>query len=173
VADIKKSAFRAGPRMMQYLKTEALIINPEAFSILLQAEIDSLKKWSASPTQVKIDPETKKRLNIEKEIYQPAVRLNVTSDFKPEMFRAIIEGNPDVQFYDYTKLGNEPLSDNHHLTYSSTGFGQIVNGEKVFITSGMRADFITAAVRTDPGGCSARWSSRRSVSSRRSSITAT
>jgi len=26
----------------------------------------------------------------------------------------------------------------------------IVNGEKVFITSGMRADFITAAVRTDP-----------------------
>jgi polyhydroxyalkanoate synthesis regulator phasin len=132
VADIKKSAFRAGPRMMQYLKTEALIINPEAFSILLQAEIDSLKKWSASPTQVKIDPETKKRLNVEKEIYQPAVRLNVTSDFKPEMFRAIIEGNPDVQFYDYTKLGNEPLSDNHHLTYSSTGFGQIVNGEKVF-----------------------------------------
>jgi hypothetical protein len=132
VADIKKSAFRAGPRMMQYLKTEALIINPEAFAILLQAEIDSLKKWSASPTQVKIDPETKKRLNVEKEIYQPAVRLNVTSDFKPEMFRAIIEGNPDVQFYDYTKLGNEPLSDNHHLTYSSTGFGQIVNGEKVF-----------------------------------------
>ena len=132
VADIKKSAFRAGPRMMQYLKTEALIINPEAFAVLLQAEIDSLKKWSAAPTQVKIDPETKKRLNVEKEIYQPAVRLNVTSDFKPEMFRAIIEGNPDVQFYDYTKLGNEPLSPNHHLTYSSTGFGQIVNGEKVF-----------------------------------------
>jgi len=26
----------------------------------------------------------------------------------------------------------------------------VVNGEKVFITSGMRADFITAAVRTDP-----------------------
>lgn len=132
VADIKKSAFRAGPRMMQYLKTEALIINPEAFAVLLQAEIDSLKKWSAAPTQVKIDKETKKRLNVEKEIYQPAVRLNVTSDFKPEMFRAIIEGNPDVQFYDYTKLGNEPLSPNHHLTYSSTGFGQIVNGEKVF-----------------------------------------
>ena len=132
VGEIKKSSFRAAARMTQYLKTEALIINPEAFAVLLQAEIDSLKKWSASPTQVKIDKETKKRLNVEKEIYQPAVRLNVTSDFKPEMFRAIIEGNPDVQFYDYTKLGNEPLSDNHHLTYSSTGFGQIVNGEKVF-----------------------------------------
>ena len=132
VDDIKKSAFRAGPRMMQYLKTEALIINPEAFAVLLQAEIDSLKKWSASPTQIKIDPETKKRVKVDKEIYQPAVRLNVTSDFKPEMFRGIIEGNPDVQFYDYTKLGNEPLSANHHLTYSSTGFGQIVNNEKVF-----------------------------------------
>ena len=132
VADIKKSAFRAGPRMMQYLKTEALIINPEAFATLLQAEIDSLKKWSAAPTQIKIDPETKKRLNVEKEIYQPAVRLNVTSDFKPEMFRGIIEGNPDVRFYDYTKLGGESLAENHHLTYSSTGFGQIIDGKKVF-----------------------------------------
>ena len=132
VADIKKSAFRAGPRMMQYLKTEAMIINPEAFATLLQAEIDSLKKWSAAPTQIKIDPETKKRLNVEKEIYQPAVRLNVTSDFKPEMFRGIIEGNPDVRFYDYTKLGGESLAENHHLTYSSTGFGQIIDGKKVF-----------------------------------------
>ena len=26
----------------------------------------------------------------------------------------------------------------------------VVNGEKTFITSGMRADFITTAVRTDP-----------------------
>ena len=32
----------------------------------------------------------------------------------------------------------------------SSGDHYIVNGEKVFITSGMRADFITAAVRTDP-----------------------
>jgi hypothetical protein len=132
VEDIAKSAFRAGPRMMQYLKTEALIINPEAFSTVLQAEIDSLKKWSASQTQIKINPETKKREQVAKEIYQPAVRLNVTSDFKPEMFRAVIDGNPDVQFYDYTKLGSEPIAANHHLTYSSTGFGQIVNGEKVF-----------------------------------------
>jgi hypothetical protein len=132
VADIAKSAFRAGPRMMQYLKTEALIINPEAFATVLQAEIDSLKKWSASPTQTKIDKETKKRQQVEKEIYQPAVRLNVTSDFKPEMFRAVIDGNPDVQFYDYTKLGSDSIAPNHHLTYSSTGFGQIIDGEKVF-----------------------------------------
>jgi acyl-CoA dehydrogenase len=30
------------------------------------------------------------------------------------------------------------------------GDGYVVNGEKTFITSGMRADFITVAVRTDP-----------------------
>ena len=132
VGDIQKSSFRAAARMMQYLKTEALIINPEAFTILLQSEIDSLKKWSASDTQFKKDPQTGKRVKVAKDIYSPAVRLNVTSDFKPEMFRSIIEGNPDVQFYDYTKLGSEPIATNHHLTYSSTGFGQIVKGEKVF-----------------------------------------
>ena len=132
VGEIQKSAFRAGARMMQYLKTEALIINPEAFATVLQAEIDSLKKWSASPTQAKINKETGKREQVEKEIYQPAVRLNVTSDFKPDMFRAVIDGNPDVQFYDYTKLGSDSIAPNHHLTYSSTGFGQIIDGEKVF-----------------------------------------
>jgi hypothetical protein len=132
VGDIEKSAFRAGARMMQYLKTEALIVNPEAFATLLQGEIDSLAKWCASPTQIKVDPETKKRLNVDKEFYAPAIRLNVTSDFKPSMFRGLIESNPDVMFYDYTKLGSESIADNHHLTYSSTGFGQMVDGKKVF-----------------------------------------
>jgi hypothetical protein len=132
VGDIQKSSFRAAARMMQYLKTEALVIHPEEFSILLQAEIDSLSKWCASETQNKRNPETKKNEKIAKEIYQPAVRLNVTSDFKPSMFRAIIENNPDTMFYDYTKLGSESIAPNHHLTYSSTGFGQIVNGEQVF-----------------------------------------
>jgi acyl-CoA dehydrogenase len=32
----------------------------------------------------------------------------------------------------------------------------VVNGEKTFITSGMRADFLTVAVRTDPGADAAR-----------------
>lgn len=132
VGEIQKSAFRAAARMMQYLKTEALIVHPKEFSILLQSEIDSLRKWAASPTQLKVEPETKKRVKVEKEIYRPAVRLNVTSDFKPEMFRAVIEGNPDVMFYDYTKIGSDSIAPNHHLTYSSTGFGQIVGGEKVF-----------------------------------------
>jgi hypothetical protein len=132
VGDIQKSSFRAAARMMQYLKTEALVVHPEEFAMVLQAEIDSLAKWCASETQNKRDPETKKNEKIAKEIYQPAVRLNVTSDFKPTMFRAIIEANPDTMFYDYTKLGSESIAPNHHLTYSSTGFGQVVNGEKVF-----------------------------------------
>ena len=132
VGEIQKSAFRAAARMMQYLKTEALIVHPKEFSILLQSEIDSLRKWAASPTQLKVEPETKKRVKVEKEIYRPAVRLNVTSDFKPEMFRAVIDGNPDVMFYDYTKIGSDSIAPNHHLTYSSTGFGQLVGGEKVF-----------------------------------------
>jgi hypothetical protein len=132
VGDIQKSSFRAAARMMQYLKTEALITHPEEFATVLQAEIDSLAKWSASETQNKRNKETGKNEKIQKEIYQPAIRLNVTSDFKPTMFRAIIEANPDTMFYDYTKLGSDSIAPNHHLTYSSTGFGQVVSGEKVF-----------------------------------------
>ena len=132
VGNIQKSAFRAGARMMQYLKTEALVVNPEAFAVLLQAEIDSLKKWSASTTVRQKNQETKKMETVPKDIYAPAVRLNVTSDFKPSMFRGVIDGNPDVMFYDYTKIGSDSIAPNHHLTYSSTGFGQIVDGERVF-----------------------------------------
>jgi len=132
VGDIKKSSFRAAARMMQYLKTEALIVHPEEFTTLLQGEIDSFSKWANSPTERKRDPVTKAFLNIEKEIYAPAIRLNVTSDFKPDMFKGLMAANPDVTFYDYTKLGSDPIAPNHHLTFSSTGFGQIIKGEKVF-----------------------------------------
>lgn len=133
VDDIAKSAFRAGPRMMQYLKTEALIIHPEDFAVVLQSEIDSLVKWDQKPTVRKKNAETGVSEQVEKDIYQSAVRLNVTSDFRGEMWRGVIENNPNVMFYDYTKVvGNRPIATNHHLTYSSTGFGQMVDGEKVF-----------------------------------------
>ena len=132
VGSINKSSFRAGARMVQYLKTEALIVNPEAFAVILQSEIDSLRKWSASPTVRKKNAETGKMENIAKDIYAPAVRLNVTSDFKPSMFRGVIDGNKDVMFYDYTKINSDSIAPNHHLTYSSTGFGQIVDGKPVF-----------------------------------------
>ena len=132
VGSISKSSFRAGARMVQYLKTEALIVNPEAFAVILQSEIDSLRKWSASPTVRKKNAETGKMENIAKDIYAPAVRLNVTSDFKPSMFRGVIDGNKDVMFYDYTKINSNSIAPNHHLTYSSTGFGQVVDGKPVF-----------------------------------------
>jgi hypothetical protein len=123
--DIEKSAFRAGPRMMQYLKTEAMIIHPEEFAILLNHEITKLEEWSAKETERKRNPETKKMESLQKEIYQPAIRLNVTSDFSPKLWESIITSHPDTKFYDYTKLaGNSSIAENHHLTYSSTGFGQ-------------------------------------------------
>ena len=131
IAGVESSAFRGGPRMMQYLKTEAMLVNPEAFAILLDAEIKSLRDWCAKPYVFKKNQETGKRERVEKEIYSPAVRLNVTSDFRPEIWKSLMDLNPDVDFYDYTKLGSEPVSKRHHLTYSSTGFSQVVDGERV------------------------------------------
>ena len=128
---IEKSAFRAGPRMMQYLKTEALVVHPEEFALVLNHEISLFEKWANKETERKKNPETGKMETSDKEIYQPAIRLNVTSDFRPRMWLPIFEAHPDTNFYDYTKLNGNPVAPNHHLTYSSTGFGQFVDGEKV------------------------------------------
>lgn len=63
----------------------------------------------------------------------PVVRLNGTSDIQFEKFspyypggsaHTIFEMFPDVQFYDYTKIGKRfkgPLPDNYHLTLSFSG----------------------------------------------------
>lgn len=111
--NIARSAFKAGPRMSQYLKTEALVLHPQEFAISLHEQIRAFVR------------------KCEKEGYQPAIRLNVTSDFAPKVFEAVIKANPDVMFYDYTKLGSDPIAPNHHLTYSSTGVSQIVDGKKI------------------------------------------
>ena len=103
--------FRSGPRLSQYLKTEALVVNPEAFAIAFIKQITAFRKAA---------------LDLD---YHPAIRLNVTSDFTPKMFEAVINMFPDVTFYDYTKLDTKPIAPNHHLTYSSTGATQLVNGE--------------------------------------------
>lgn len=56
--------------------------------------------------------------------FVPAVRLNGTSDLRFERFAigedpSIMCAFPDVQFYDYTKIGNRrDLPANYHLTYS-------------------------------------------------------
>ena len=128
---ISKSSFRAGPRMMQYLKTEALVVHPEEFAVLLSHEISLFEKWSAKETERKKNKESGSMETLEKEVYQPAIRLNVTSDFRPKMWLPIFEAHPDTMFYDYTKMNGDTVADNHHLTYSSTGVGQIIDGEKV------------------------------------------
>jgi len=114
-----EGAFRSGPRLSQYLKTEALIVNPEAFTVSMIKQIEAFR--NAAKAAGKEEGE---------DGYQPAIRLNVTSDFKPATFEAIIKMFPDVQFYDYTKLETQPIAPNHHLTYSSTGASQVV-GDKV------------------------------------------
>jgi hypothetical protein len=117
--------------MMQYLKTEALVVHPEEFALVLNYEISMFEKWSEKETERKKNADTGKMEVSEKEIYQPAIRLNVTSDFRPRMWLPIIEAHPDTNFYDYTKLNGNPVAPNHHLTYSSTGFGQVIDGEKI------------------------------------------
>jgi hypothetical protein len=79
---------------------------PEAFAIKLNEEIFSLKKAA------------------EKNGAALAIRLNVLSDIDPKVHKSIIEANPDVLFYDYTKMKYRPVAPNHHYTYSSTGLSQ-------------------------------------------------
>jgi hypothetical protein len=106
--------FKSGPRLAQYLKTEALVVSPEAFTISLIRQISAFER-------------TANELG-----FQPAIRLNVTSDFKPSTFESVIKMFPNVMFYDYTKLETQPIAPNHHLTYSSTGASQIVDGKIVY-----------------------------------------
>ena len=106
--------WRSGPRLSQYLKTEALVVNPEAFAIAMIKQIESFRKAARE-----LD-------------YHPAIRLNVTSDFNPGTFENIINMFPDVTFYDYTKLDTKPIAPNHHLTYSSTGASQVVGKKTIF-----------------------------------------
>lgn len=124
--------FKSGPRLSQYLKTEAIVQNSEDFAIVLYDEIAKFEKWSNSETGVEqVENEAGEQVMQPKQIYQPAIRLNVTSDFRPQTFAAIINAFPNVMFYDYTKLPTRSIAPNHHLTYSSTGASQIVNGETI------------------------------------------
>jgi len=86
--------------------TQAMFREPEAFAIKLNEEIFSLKKAA------------------EKNGNALAIRLNVLSDIDPKVHKSIIEANPDVLFYDYTKMKYRPVAPNHHYTYSSTGLSQ-------------------------------------------------
>ena len=128
--------FKSGPRLSQYLKTEAMVMHPEEFAIALYNEIDAFRRWSAKETGTETTTnEAGEKIKVDKQAYQPAIRLNVTSDFAPKVFDSIIESFPDVEFYDYTKLNTKSIAPNHHLTYSSDGVAQEVNGKTVGVGS--------------------------------------
>lgn len=99
------SAFE-GPRLNSLKKTTAMLQEPGAFAVRLQDEIQAAKAGAAANGN------------------QLGIRLNVLSDLNPQIHKRIIETNPDVAFYDYTKNNTDPIAPNHHYTYSSTGVSQ-------------------------------------------------
>jgi hypothetical protein len=128
--------FKSGPRLSQYLKTEAMVINPEDFAIVLYNEIQKFNAWANKESGTEtITNDDGEKVKVPKQVYQPAIRLNVTSDFAPNVFDPIINAFPATEFYDYTKLNTKTIAPNHHLTYSSTGVAQVVDGKTVGIGS--------------------------------------
>jgi hypothetical protein len=92
-----------GTRLRSFRMTQAMFREPEAFAIKINNEILSLKTAAAKNGNAL------------------AIRLNVLSDIDPKVYKSIIEANPDVLFYDYTKMKYRPVAPNHPYTYSSTG----------------------------------------------------
>ena len=81
-------------------KTKFLMQDRSGFMQALQSDLDKFLKYC-----------------IKKDV-QPVVRLNGTSDWN---FLEIIRDNPDIQFYDYTKVYNrldKNLPSNYHVTLS-------------------------------------------------------
>jgi hypothetical protein len=95
-----------GPRLAHFKNTMAMLGDPEAFAVKLYDEVEAAKYLAARNGN------------------KLGVRLNVLSDIAPRIHAPIINGHPDVDFYDYTKSDAKPIAPNHHYTYSSTGLSQ-------------------------------------------------
>jgi hypothetical protein len=87
-------------------RTMAMMREPEAFAVRLWDDIESARREA------------------ERNGNHLGVRLNTLSDLNPIIHEPIIKGQPDVSFYDYTKMGWNPVAENHHYTHSSTGLSQ-------------------------------------------------
>lgn len=87
-------------------RTQAFLREPEAFGIRLFDDIESLRQ------------QARRNGN------HLGVRLNTLSDLPPRVFKSIIENQPNVSFYDYSKMAWQPIAENHHVTHSSTGLSQ-------------------------------------------------
>ena len=128
--------FRSGPRLSQYLKTEALVLHPADFAVVLYNEVKAFEAWANKETGVEVFKEKgKEDVVTPKQVYQPAIRFNVTSDFPPNVFKSLINAFPNTEFYDYTKNNSRSIAPNHHLTYSSDGVAQVVEGKTIGIGS--------------------------------------
>lgn len=101
-------------------KTKLMVDKPNLFWNTIQSEIDSLRMYCAkSKLHLYSDAESNRE-------YEPAVRLNGTSDIWNDDFASVMWQNQDVQFYDYTKdvtridewAVRETLPHNYHLTFS-------------------------------------------------------
>jgi hypothetical protein len=101
-------------------KTKLMVEQPDLFWNQIQIEIDTLRMYCAkSKLHMYSDAESNRQ-------YEPAVRLNGTSDLWNDNFHSIMLFNQDVQFYDYTKdisrieewAVKETLPHNYHLTFS-------------------------------------------------------
>jgi len=95
-----------GPRLNSMRKTIFMIEHAGAFATRLYDEIAAARQEAENNGN------------------HLGVRLNVLSDLNPEIHKAIIKSFPDVSFYDYTKMKYNPVAENHHYTYSSTGLSQ-------------------------------------------------
>jgi hypothetical protein len=84
-------------------RTMAMMREPEAFAIRLWDDIESARRQAAAKGN------------------HLGVRLNTLSDVNPIVHKMLIESQPDVSFFDYTKMKYKPVAENHHYTYSSTG----------------------------------------------------
>ena len=107
----QEKAGRISVRQRAMNRTMAMMREPEAFAIRLWDDIESARREA------------------ERNGNHLGVRLNTLSDLNPIIHKKLIESQPDVSFYDYTKMGYGPVAENHHYTHSSTGLsqGNVVN----------------------------------------------
>lgn len=107
-------------------KTLAYLSDPARFMRQIHAELIVLRRKAAKLRAILL------------------VRLNGTSDNRYELIgfdghANIFEANPDVQFYDYTKLANrKSIPSNYDLTFSYSGVSQFAPHVSRAIAAGMR-----------------------------------
>jgi len=101
-----EKADRVPARKRAMNRTMAMMREPEAFAVRLWDDIESARREA------------------ERNGNHLGVRLNTLYDLNPIIHKKIIESQPDVSFYDYTKMGYKPVAENHHYTHSSTGLSQ-------------------------------------------------